>query len=48
MIHDTAIVAVEKRFGITLSRENIKFPKMKFKGYFTILDGISLLTLVVL
>lgn len=32
MIHDTAIDAVERRFNITLNKDDIKFPKMAFKG----------------
>ena len=32
MIHDTAIDAVERRFEITLDKDNVKAPKMKFKG----------------
>lgn len=32
MIHDTALDAVERRFDITLDKNNLKFPNIKFKG----------------
>ena len=32
MIHDTALDAVERQFGVTLDKVNVKTPKMTFKG----------------
>jgi len=33
MIHDTALDAVERQFGVILDKVNVKTPKMTFKGW---------------